>query len=68
MKTANHPTMDKEKGGYELIQGKGNQVRFDTSCPKCDNLIKAEVWIEFNSLLEHKQCSLCGMTRLIQPD
>jgi Zn ribbon nucleic-acid-binding protein len=60
MNAAKYPTME----GYELIQGKGNQVCFDTSCPKCDNLIKAEAWIEFNSLLEHKQCSLCGYDKV----
>lgn len=52
--------MDKENG-YELVQGKDSSlVRFDAPCPKCGNLIKAEAWIESNSLLEQKQCSVCG--------
>ena len=49
-----------EISGFELIQGRENQVRFDTECPGCKNLTKEVAWIEHNSFLEQIQCSTCG--------
>ena len=53
-----------KKNGFELIQGKGNQVHFDTECPKCKYLVKAVVWIENNSFLKQIQCPICGYDKL----
>ena len=58
MNNSNQSIMN-EKMGYELIQGKDNQVRFDSSCPGCRNLVKELAWIDHNSFLMQIQCPIC---------
>jgi predicted Zn-ribbon and HTH transcriptional regulator len=49
-----------EISGFELIQGRSNQVRFDTECPGCKTLTEEIAWVEHNSFLEQIQCATCG--------
>ena len=63
MNNSNRMPMD-EKRGYELIQGKGNEVCFDSSCPGCKSLVKELAWIEHNSFLTQIQCPLCGYDKV----
>jgi len=56
-----------EENGFELIQGKGNQVRFTGICPECktfDEKLKS-AWVENNSFWEQIQCPVCGYDKVV---
>lgn len=54
-----------EENGFELIQGKGNQVCFDNECPECKTLAKELAWVENNSFWEQIQCPTCGYDEVV---
>ena len=53
-----------EENGLELIQGRGNQVCFDASCPECGGDVKECAWVERNAFLTHIQCPVCGYDKV----
>jgi len=55
-----------EISGFELIQGRGNQVRFETGCPGCKALTEEIAWVEHNSFQEQIQCSTCGYDKVTE--
>ena len=50
--------------GFELIQGKSSEVRFDSSCPGCEYLVEELAWIEHNSFLTQIRCPVCGYDKV----